>query len=137
MDNKNNSSSETNNVLKNLVLLSSINDVNIFKYKDSWILKDKRKLIKECENKKKKKINEVCNSLKSLTNNNSSQIKIINDNLINDIQKIDSLIETIEKNDIDPKSLHFTLAKSKLKIHLPESCEYLNKSKKYIEIFSN
>lgn len=136
------------NLLNNLVALSSVNNVNIFKHRDKWILKDKRKLIKECENKKKKKINEICNSLKSLSNNNSSQIKIINDNLINDIEKIDSLIETIEKNDINCNKFkkilntqtHYNVNKD-IKLFSGEkektSILHFDKTKKYIEIFSN
>ena len=41
--------------LKNLIELSTISDLYLFKKKkNSWILKDKRILLKECEYKKKK-----------------------------------------------------------------------------------
>jgi hypothetical protein len=114
-----------NNNLQNLVALSSINNVNIFEHKGKWILKDKRKLIKECNNKKKKKIKEICNSLKSLANNDVSHIKIMNANLINDIEKMDSLIETIEKQ--------YGEIREKDSI----SKDMFQNVKKYIEIFSN
>ena len=90
-----------------------------------------------------------CNSLKSLSNNNSSQIKIINDNLINDIEKIDSLIETIEKNDIRSfKNNSVKILDTQPPIlFLAQTCrfkeenihvlKFIDKTKKYIEIFSN
>ena len=87
---------------KNLLALSSINDLYVFqKEKKAWRLKDKEKLLKECECKRKKKIKEVSISLNNLTKNKSStitkEIKLQNNTLLNQIENIDSLIETIEK----------------------------------------
>ena len=88
---------------KNLLSLSTITDLYLFKKKkkNEWILKDKRKILQECNNKRKKTIKEVSTSLNTLFKNNSSnltkEIKIKNENLFNKIENIDSLIETIEK----------------------------------------
>ena len=89
--------------LKNLLALSTITDLYLFtkKKKNEWKLKDKRKLLKECDIKRKKTIKEVSTSLNVLSKNKSTnlikEIKIKNDTLLNKIENIDSLIETIEK----------------------------------------
>ena len=89
--------------LKNLLALSTITDLYLFtkKKKNEWKLKDKRKLLKECDVKRKKTIKEVSTSLNVLSKNKSSnlikEIKIKNDTLLDKIENIDSLIETIEK----------------------------------------
>lgn len=90
--------------LKNLLALSTITDLYLFtkkKKKNEWKLKDKRELLKECDIKRKKTIKEVSTSLNVLSKNKSinlvKEIKIKNDTLLNKIENIDSLIETIEK----------------------------------------
>ena len=104
--------------LKNLLALSTVTDLYVFskKKKNQWKLKDKRELLKECEYKRKKTIKEVSTSLNILVKNKSpnitKEIKIKNDNLLNKIENIDSIIETIEKN-------------------------YPTFSEEYIEIYSN
>ena len=90
--------------LKNLLALSTITDLYLFtkKKKNEWKLKDKRELLKECDIKRKKTIKEVSTSLNVLFKNKSlnlvKEIKIKNNTLLNKIENIDSLIETIEKN---------------------------------------
>lgn len=92
-----------NNInLKNILELSTITDLYVFKKekKNQWILKDKRQLLKECEFEKKKTIKEVTTSLNGLSKSKTTKIKDIkikNNNMINKIENIDSLIETIEK----------------------------------------
>ena len=104
--------------LKNLLALSTITDLYLFtkKKKNEWKLKDKRELLKECDIKRKKTIKEVSTSLNVLSKNKSTnlvkEIKIKNDTLLNKIENIDSLIETIEKS-------------------------YPTMSDEYIEIYSN
>ena len=90
--------------LKNLLALSTITDLYLFtkkKKKNEWKLKDKRELLKECDIKRKKTIKEVSTSLNVLSKNKSTnlvkEIKIKNDTLLNKIENIDSIIETIEK----------------------------------------
>jgi hypothetical protein len=96
-----------NNNFKNLLELSIITDLYIFKKKteNCWKLKDKRQLLKECDNKKKYKIKEVTNTLNHLSKkkvpnviNVINEIKLNNNNLISELEKIDSLIDTIQKS---------------------------------------
>ena len=93
-----------NNNLKNLLELSIITDLYIFKKKkkDCWKLKDKRQLLKECDKKKKYKIKEIRlifdNLSKNKTLNVINEIKLNNNNLISELEKIDNLINTIEKS---------------------------------------
>ena len=89
--------------LKNLLALSTLTDLYLFskkKKKNEWKLKDKRKLLKECDIKRKKTIKEVSTSLNVLSKNKSTdlvkEIKKKNNTLLNEIENIDSLIETIE-----------------------------------------
>lgn len=104
--------------LKNLLALSTITDLYVFtkKKKNEWKLKDKRELLKECEIKKKKTIKEVSSSLNVLVKNKlpsiTKEIKHKNDQLLNKVEYIDSLIESIEKT-------------------------YPNSSESFIEIYSN
>jgi len=69
----------------------------------SWKLKDKRELLKECEFKRKKMIKEVSSSLNILSKSEKSsklvnEIKIKNNNILNKVENIDSIIETLETN---------------------------------------
>jgi hypothetical protein len=83
--------------LKNLLNLTTIANLSVFthtkiKNKNEWKLKDKRKLLKECEIKKKYKIKEATNILSSLVDNKSKILPVLTD-----IENIDELINTIEK----------------------------------------
>ena len=99
-----------NSNFKNLLELSIITDLYIFKKKkeNSWKLKDKRQLLKECDNKKKYKIKEIKSILNNLSKNKTSniinEIKLNNNNFISELEKIDSLINTIEKSYPDNNS---------------------------------
>jgi hypothetical protein len=90
--------------LKNLLELSTTNELSVFtkKKKNEWKLKDKRSLLKECDIKIKHKIKEFHDQLNLLSKNKSkdviTQIKYKNLNLIDQLENIDSLIETIEKD---------------------------------------
>ncbi len=90
--------------LKNLLNLTTIIDLSVFKQKKNkkeWQLKDKRKLLKECEIKKRDKIKEATSTLTSLVSNKSKKVidvvKNKNETILNDIGNIDTLIETIER----------------------------------------
>ena len=92
--------------LKNLLNLTTIIDLTVFthkkKNKKEWQLKDKRKLLKECEIKKKEKIKEATDILTSLITNKSKKaiddVKNKNETILNEIENIDTLIDTIEKD---------------------------------------
>lgn len=89
--------------LKNLLELTTITDLYVFskKRKNEWKLKEKSLLLKECEHKRKIKIEEINNQIKYLAKNKSKNIivdiKNKNNNILSDIENIDILIETIEK----------------------------------------
>ncbi len=90
--------------LKNLLELTTITDLYVFskKRKNQWKLKEKSLLLKECEHKRKIKIEEINNQIKYLAKNKSKNIivdiKNKNNNILSDIENIDILIETIEKD---------------------------------------
>jgi hypothetical protein len=98
--------------LKNLLNLTTIIDLSVFtnkkRNKKEWQLKDKRKLLKECEIKKKEKIKEATNTLTSLFTNKSKKaiddVKNKNETILNEIENIDTLIDTIEKEYPDTNS---------------------------------
>jgi hypothetical protein len=92
--------------LKKLLELSSIAKLNVFtsnKNKNpEWKLKEKRILLKECDLIRKHKIKEVSESLTKLSKNKSKnlllEVKDKNNSLLNDIETIDTIIETIEND---------------------------------------
>ena len=98
--------------LKNLLELSTITDLYVFtkQKKKEWILKEKRMLLKECDNKRKQKLKAVTESINELSKNKSKdlllEVKQKNNSLLNEIETIDTLIETIEKDypDIESKT---------------------------------
>lgn len=90
--------------LKNLLELSTITDLYIFtkQKKKEWKLKEKRLLLKECDTKRKQKLKEVSDSINELAKNKSKnlllEVKKKNNVLLDEIETIDTLIETIEKD---------------------------------------
>lgn len=84
--------------LKKILDLSAVTKLFIFTNKQK--LKDKQLLIKECSNMRKQKIKEIYNLLDKLTKNKSNnlilEIKKKNISLLDDIEIIDILIDTIE-----------------------------------------
>lgn len=106
-DNNNDNKSIINNLnLKKLLELSSITNLNVFtnnkKKNIEWKLKEKRILLKECDIIRKQKIKQVSESLNKLSKNKSKnlllEVKNKNNNLLDDIETIDTLIETIEND---------------------------------------
>jgi hypothetical protein len=106
-DNNNDNKSIINNLnLKKLLELSSITNLNVFTNKKKknieWKLKEKRILLKECDIIRKQKIKQVSESLNKLSKNKSKnlllEVKNKNNNLLDDIETIDTLIETIEND---------------------------------------
>ena len=90
--------------LKNLLELSTITDLYVFtkQKKKEWKLKEKRMLLKECDIKRKQKLKAVSESINELSKNKSKdlllEVKQKNNSLLNEIETIDTLIETIEKD---------------------------------------
>lgn len=89
-----------NNNLKNLIKLSTVSDLYIFNKKNKkWYLKSKEKLLKECENIKKKELKTSSTMLSNLAKLNTiqdvSKIKDICENLQTKISNLDNLIKCI------------------------------------------
>jgi hypothetical protein len=115
--------------LKNLIHLSSQNDINIFNKK--WQLKSKDKLLKECEQIKKKEIKTSSfklSNLAKLNENNISSVNEICNNLQQKIVNIDKIVSCI--NNINTKN--------EISIFTGENIPKISESSSdYIECFSN
>ena len=98
--------------LKNLLELTTITDLYVFtkKKNNEWKLKEKNKLLKECQMKRKLKIKEVKNTIQDIAKHKSTtiinEVKNKNINILTDIENIDTLIDTIEK-DYPTINIHF------------------------------
>lgn len=98
--------------LKNLLELTTITDLYVFtkKKNNEWKLKEKNKLLKECQMKRKLKIKEATNTIQDIAKHKSTtiinEVKNKNINILTDIENIDTLIDTIEK-DYPTINIHF------------------------------
>jgi len=99
------------NNIKNLIHLSAKTDINPFnKCKKKWNLKSKNKLLKECENIKKKEFKEIysrLNNLSKLGNNNIDDLKNIYKKSENKLDTLHKLINCI--NNINLSSQDSTI----------------------------
>ena len=86
----------SNNNIKNLIHLSSQMDINPLNKKNKkWQLKNKEKIIKECEQFKKKELKEfsyVLSNLAKLGTNTTSDVKHIYKNFEDKLENIDKII---------------------------------------------
>ena len=86
----------SNNNIKNLIYLSSQMDINPLNKKNKkWQLKNKEKIIKECEKFKKKELKEfsyVLSNLAKLGTNTTSDVKHIYKNFEDKLENIDKII---------------------------------------------
>ncbi len=97
----------SNNNIKNLIYLSSQVDLNPFNKKNKkWQLKNKEKIIKECEQFKKREIKEFSYTLSNLAklgSNNTSDVKNICKNYEEKLDNIDKIISCANNiNFIEP-----------------------------------
>jgi hypothetical protein len=128
-----------NNNIRNLINLSSKSELYIFNKKNKkWQLKSKDKLLKECNQIKKKEIKEssvMLSNLAKLTNNNEYnsvstiynklQSKIADiDKIVNCINHIDSSSESINQDFFKPNIVSFD--EIPINIHKKESSINLN-----------
>jgi hypothetical protein len=114
--------------LKTLLLLSTETNVNIFnKKKNKWELKPNNKILKECEQSKKKEVKVSSSMLSNLAKLNSSSTDVTNicHSLENKITNIDKMIDCV--NTIGPLKEVSTRCKE----NLSES------SDSFIECYSN
>ena len=91
-----------NNKYKNLLELSTKNDIPIFnKGKKKWKIKNSKQMINDCKSKKKKKLKNLSNIIKELAKDPGDEtlkkIKIINKEAEKDINNIDDMIKEISK----------------------------------------
>jgi hypothetical protein len=101
MDNTNDINNISN--IKNLINLSSLADINIFDKKMK--IKNKDKLIKECEKIKRQQIKDtslMLSNLAKLNQPSNNNVKNIFSNLENKIENIDKIISCI--NTIEPST---------------------------------
>ena len=104
----------SNDSFRNLLELSATNDIQIFdkKNKEKTKIKNKNKIMKECEKLKKIKIKELTKELNKYTNNIESQkIKETNNKYVNNLESIDSIINIVS-NDSDIEKLNKLLSDS-------------------------
>lgn len=114
---------------KNLINLSNQVDLDLFKMnRDKWVIKDKRKLIVECKKKRKNKIKELTKGINLIAkkddDNISKKIKILNDEIYNEINTIDEVISELNSK-TDLSNLKFL------------TNDFEKSSEEFIEIFSN
>ena len=100
-----------NNNLRNLINLSSKTDLYIFNKKNKkWQLKSKDKLLKECNQIKKKEIKESSirlSNLAKLTNNNEyNSVTSIYNTLQSKIADIDKMVNCINHIDTSSESIN-------------------------------
>jgi hypothetical protein len=90
----------TDSNIKNLIHLSIKTELNPFnKSKKKWNLKSKRKLLKECDNIKKKEVKEFSfhlNNLSKLENNNLKNIYKNSENKMDNLYKLINCINNID-----------------------------------------
>jgi hypothetical protein len=116
-----------NEKLKNLINLSTRSDIYIFNKKNKrLILKPKDKLIKECNQIKKKELknsSSMLSNLAKLNDKDTNYVKNICNNLENKITNIDILMEEINNIDSD---IDYNIIPT-----------IINIEDKYIECYSN
>ena len=100
-----------NNNLRNLINLSTKSELYIFNKKNKkWQLKSKDKLLKECNQIKKREIKEssiMLSNLAKLSNNNEyNGVSNIYNNLQTKIADIDEIVNCINHIDISSESLN-------------------------------
>jgi len=100
-----------NTNLRNLINLSTKSDLYIFNKKNKkWQLKSKDKLLKECNQIKKKEIKEssmmLSNLAKLSSNNEFNTVSTIYNNLQTKIADIDEIVNCINHIDISSESIN-------------------------------
>jgi hypothetical protein len=91
----------SDNSFKNILELSSISEISLLKkQKKKWCLIDKRKILKDIEITKKKKINEIKNNLSKIDIIKIDDIKNNNNKLLSDLESINLLKNNIINDDI-------------------------------------
>ena len=91
----------TDDSFKNILDLSSISEIQLLKKeKNNWYLKDKNKILKEIETRKKTKMKEIKRNLSKINIIKINDIKENNNKLFSDLETIDLLKNNIENDTI-------------------------------------
>ena len=107
----------TDNSFKNILELSTVSEIPLLKKKkNNWFLKDKKKILKEIENTKKKKIKEMKNNLSKINIIKINDIKENNNKLISDLESIDLLKNNIEDDNIYNNIRNLSLLSNNIKL---------------------
>jgi len=118
---------------QDLMVLSIQNDLSILKKnKKKWIVKDKRKLLKEIDLIKNKKVKEFTSSISKL-GKNSPDINLIknkNNKIISDLEAIDNLKKSLNNDEIYSKLQNISHKNL-------SDISRLSETDEYIEVFTN
>jgi hypothetical protein len=123
----------TDNSFKNILELSTISEITLLKkQKNNWFLKDKKKILKEIETSKKKKMKEIKNNLYKINIIKINDIKENNNKLFSDLESIDLLKNNIENDIIYNNIKNLSLLSNN--IELTKQPKRKTKQKKKLEI---
>ena len=123
----------TDNSFKNILELSTISEIILLKkQKNNWFLKDKKKILKEIETSKKKKMKEIKNNLYKINIIKINDIKENNNKLFSDLESIDLLKNNIENDIIYNNIKNLSLLSNN--IELTKQPKRKTKQKKKLEI---
>jgi hypothetical protein len=118
---------------QDLMVLSIQNDLSLLKKnKKKWIVKDKRKLLKEIDLIKNKKVKEFTSSISKL-GKNSPDINLIknkNNKIISDLEAIDNLKKSLNNDEIYSKLQNISHKNL-------SDISRLSETDEYIEVFTN
>ena len=137
-----NISNNSNFNIQNLMKLSKDTELYIFnkKYK-KWTLKSKEKLIKECENIKKKEIKKTTSILSNLAkiNPQSTDIRSHYNILEDKISKLDDIVSCLNEENLDLTNILENKEQKMLDLTnvLKELSDSDSSSSSYIELYSN
>jgi len=122
-----------------IMLLSVQNEVSLLKKnRKTWVLKDKRKLLKEIDMIKNKKVKEFTSSMTKLGKNSPdiNLIKDTNNKMISSLEAIDNLKKSVNNDEIYSKLKDLSIKKS-LGSKTLSDISRLSETEDFIEIFSN
>lgn len=124
-----------NNSFKNILELSTVSEVPLLKKnKDNWQLKDKRTILKDIENSKKKKIKEFKNQLSKINEIKITDIKQSNNKLLTDLESIDKLKTNIENDETYSQLKNLSLLSSNISLIKKKSKKNQNGGNSSIKI---
>ena len=122
-----------------VMLLSIQNEVPLLKKnRKTWVLKDKRKLLKEIDMIKNKKVKEFTSSITKLGKNSPdiNLIKDTNNKMISSLEAIDNLKKSLNNEEIYSKLKDLSIKKNFVSKTLSDISR-LSETEEFIEVFSN